>query len=475
MNAIVVVANGLHVGYLGCYGNEWVRTPALDALAAGAVVFDQCFVDCPEPLAVHRSWWTGRSAFPAALADEAAAAPAPENAVAGAAPFKDVTPLAQQFTPGPVRTALVTDNWLLHAHAPAVERLFDDVHWIRGQASDRFVGPREVTVRVDDAPDLRLPPAEHPSHEQARQRWEQYLRNRTRIHNEEDTHAARVVGAAVDWLRHDAGANSFLLWLELFDPHAPWDAPEPYRSMYAQDEDYEGVPALVDVAAGTTADDLTELELERLQRTYAGEVTLVDRWLGALFESMQESNLLEETLLLVTSGHGVAFGEHGTIGYEPRHLYEEMVHVPLFVRLPARAAGAVLARCGALVQSIDILPTLVDWFGAAELSGRCEAGGTGVQGAGLLRLANGGANGLRHFGLGGVVVQPAGAPSYCEWSIRSRQWHLLVEDPPPGLATRPRRRLYIKPEDRWDLADVADQYPDVVDRLEGELRSRVER
>ena len=68
MKALVIVANGLHLGYLGCYGNDWVATPNLDRLAAEGIVFDQHLADWPTPLALHpeqRSAGTGRYHRPA--------------------------------------------------------------------------------------------------------------------------------------------------------------------------------------------------------------------------------------------------------------------------------------------------------------------------------------------------------------------------------------------------------------------------
>jgi arylsulfatase A-like enzyme len=75
MKALVLAAPWVHLGYLGCYGSDWVRTPNLDRLAAEGVVFDQHYADCPTPTAAfanaadigpNRSWWTGRFAFPGA-------------------------------------------------------------------------------------------------------------------------------------------------------------------------------------------------------------------------------------------------------------------------------------------------------------------------------------------------------------------------------------------------------------------------
>jgi hypothetical protein len=103
---------------------------------------------------------------------------------------------------------------------------------------------------------------------------------------------ARSVRAAIDWLeRRGEGPEPFLLWLDLFSPHGPWDPPASYRDRYAAAEpdefeagdegdlieeeegeelDLEEVAVLIDVPAGAVGDVLDEAELLRLRRTYAG-------------------------------------------------------------------------------------------------------------------------------------------------------------------------------------------------------------
>src|SRR5450631_2456953 len=58
MNVIVVVCNGLHLGFLGAYGNGWIETPHLDRLAAEGVVFDHHFPENLTTIPTRRSWWT---------------------------------------------------------------------------------------------------------------------------------------------------------------------------------------------------------------------------------------------------------------------------------------------------------------------------------------------------------------------------------------------------------------------------------
>ena len=130
-----------------------------------------------------------------------------------------------------------------------------------------------------------------------RTRWEQFLRNRAvlRADREENTGVARTVKAAIDWLeRRAAKSEPFLLWLDIFSPHGPWDIPQPYRDQYVtvEPDEFEAGEEgdlveedgrrrrrdrhrgrgtrLIDVPAGAVGDVLSEAELFRLRRTYAG-------------------------------------------------------------------------------------------------------------------------------------------------------------------------------------------------------------
>jgi hypothetical protein len=70
MKVLIVVARGLHLGYIGCYGNEWVETPALDRLAADGVAFDQHYADQPDSAGAQRAWQIGCYRFPSPKPEE---------------------------------------------------------------------------------------------------------------------------------------------------------------------------------------------------------------------------------------------------------------------------------------------------------------------------------------------------------------------------------------------------------------------
>jgi arylsulfatase A-like enzyme len=476
MNVIVVVCNGLHLGFLGAYGNAWIETPNLDRLAAEGIVFDHHFPENLTTLPTRRSWWTGRYG----LAEEHL----------GWTPLRsDEVILPDLLWNKGVGTALISDVPLLREAGLGYGRGFDEVIWVRGQGYDPMVrpdDPRIQRVRLEDEPGLRLPPREDPDHDLWKSRWEQFLRNRAVLGagNEQSTGVARTVKTALAWLEgRQQQSDPFVLWLDLFSPHGPWDPPEPYRDQYvtvepdefeageegdlvedASDEgdeeiDIEEVTALIDVPAGAVGDVLSEAELFRLRRTYAGTVTLLDRWLGELFDGLRRMGRLDDTLLIFTSDQGEPLGEHGYVRRFRPWLYEELIHTPLVIRLPKGECGGI--RHQALVQTVDLLPTIVAALGLPAI----DSGQTVMHGHNLLPLIRGEATKVRDYACLGMDV--------AEFAIRTHHWHLIV--PVETDPEEPRSaELYRKPEDRWDQNDVIGQHPDVAEHLELALRRFIE-
>ena len=473
MNVIVVVCNSVHLGFLGAYGNAWIETPNLDRLAAEGIVFDHHFPENLTTLPTRRSWWTGRYGF--ADAEQGWTALRPDEPI-----------LPDLLWDKGVRTALISDVPLIREAGLGYGRGFDDVIWVRGQGYDPLVpsaDPRVRNIHLADEPGLRLPPDDDPNHDLWKARWEQFLRNRAvlRTDHEENTGVARTVRTAIDWLdRRGRQTEPFLLWLDLFSPHGPWDPPQPYRDQYAtvepdefeageegdliddvfEDEeiDIEDVPVLIDVPAGAVGDVLDEAELFRLRRTYAGTVTLVDRWLGELFEALRKMGRMDDTLVIFTSDQGEPLGEHGFVRRFRPWLYEELIHTPLIIRMPGGKFGG--RRHQALVQSVDLLPTILRRWAAHPAEHLPP-----IHGHDLLPLVRGDETKVRDYACMGMDVE--------EFAIRTHHWHLilpLVSDPEEPRSTE----LYRKPEDRWDQNNVIEQHPEVADQLELALRRFVE-
>jgi arylsulfatase A-like enzyme len=200
--------------------------------------------------------------------------------------------------------------------------------------------------------------------------------------------------AAESWLeRHYK--EPFFLYVDSWDPHEPWDAPEYYTALY--EPDYDGRQFYPTYGKWRDA-GLTEDDMKTAHATYCGEVTMVDRWVGRLLEKLDVLGLAENTIVLFTSDHGFFFGEHGyfgkaewfhdpgakvtadadvpewlpeswllTVGWSP--LYQELTRIPLFVRGPGLDPG----RRRALTTAPDLAPTILDLVGVdapAEMRGQ---------------------------------------------------------------------------------------------------------
>lgn len=466
MNVVVIACNGLHLGFLGPYGNPWIETPTLDRLATEGVVFDYHFPENLTTLPTRRGWWTGRYGFP--------------DPELGWTPLRADEPiLPDRLWDRGVRSALISDVPFLRDPKHGYGRGFDEVVWVRGSGYDPLVppgDPRAPAVRIADEPGLRLPPEDDPHYALWVGRWEQLLRNRAALDPrvEANAGASRTVAAAIDWLeRLGARPGPFLLWLDLFSPHGPWDLPEEDRDRYAaaapdefelgeegdlaadegdaEDSGLEAVRALIDVPPGAVGEVLDEAELLRLRRTYAGAVTLLDRQLGHLLGALGRTGRLDDTLVAFTADQGEPLGEHGYVRRFRPWLYEELVHTPLILRLPQAECAGV--RHQAIVQAVDLAPTILAALGLPPAED--------MHGHDLLPLVRGRRTKVRGYACMGMDVE--------EFALRTHHWHLILPvevDPDEPRAVE----LYRKPEDRWDQYDVAEQHPDVAEHLELALR-----
>ena len=120
--------------------------------------------------------------------------------------------------------------------------------------------------------------------------------------------------------------------------------------------------------AGAVGDVIDEAELLRLRRTYAGTVTLVDRWLGELFDALKRLGRMDDTLVVFTSDQGEPLGEHGYVRRFRPWLYEELIHTPLIVRMP----GGAVRRHAAPGAGADGRPAADDPLGARPAAQRAR-------------------------------------------------------------------------------------------------------
>ena len=186
-----------------------------------------------------------------------------------------------------------------------------------------------------------------------------HFRNAQYIRREErDWFSAQLFSRAARWVQHNADREFFLM-IDSFDPHEPWDPPRPYVTLY--DDSDEAVNEYPVAPYDWVKGNLTEAELKRVQAIYAGEITMVDRWVGHFLDQVATMGLMDETMIILASDHGTHNGDHGRTG-KNWVLWNEITRIPLIVWHPAWGHGT---RPGQFAQPIDYFPTVLDAMGIA--------------------------------------------------------------------------------------------------------------
>ncbi|MBI3973177.1 MAG: sulfatase [Chloroflexi bacterium] len=476
VNIIVVVNDSLRVDQLGCYQsvspnslNTRIETPNVDAFAREAALFENAYTEGLPTMPTRTSWFTGRFTFPfrgwQRLEDG------------------DVT-LAEWLWARGFASALVTDVYHLHKPGINLMRGFDHVQFIRGQESDllryRWDDPDDVS---DTAIDRHYKPRGDDSDRTWRPKNAQYLRNMALRQGEDDYTLAQTVRGGLDWLDRQVSrrrTDGLFLWLDCFDPHEPWDAPDEINRRFV-DAGYleRGGLDLIDANGGPVDGYLTSDELQHLRNRYAAEVCFMDRWLGRLFDGVRQLGLMENSLIVWISDHGHPFGDHGVIKKAPAMPYEELAHVPLLIRHPdGLGAGQ---RFQSFTQPPDLFPTVLELAGLpapAEPWGFTPAArrwdisagvakplgdGTLLHGRSLLPLLRGDESDSldprehpeRAFAYSGLHRQA--------WSVRTHEWS-YIRRMRAGQPTG-ERALFHRLDDLREQRDQAGANPDVVQDL----------
>ncbi len=283
---------------------------------------------------------------------------------------------------------------------------------------------------------------------------------------EEETFCARTAATAVRWLEENHRAAPFFLWVDLFDPHEPWDAPEYLVRRY--DPDYQGEPMLHCNYGPAT--DYSAAELANLWAHYAAEAELVDRHLGRILQKVDDLALWDDSIVVVTSDHGTSLGEHDRTGksnicdHDHRYwpIYPEVSHVPFLI------AGGDVPRgksLDMLAQPVDILPSLAD---LADVALDPPEPFEGRSFAAAVRDTRPHHRNLAVTGGYVQVGEDGGCPaeSTTPW-VTDGRWGFA----PVGASGT--SELYDLHADAFAERDVASGHGDVVRRLRGELAERL--
>jgi arylsulfatase A-like enzyme len=161
------------------------------------------------------------------------------------------------------------------------------------------------------------------------------------------------------------GPGPFFLSLNYMEAHEPYSPPPPFRDAFPGRD-----PAVYRVDIGGLRKQLaaahpapgTAAMLRHTISQYDGSIAFMDAEIQRLFEGMKQAGLYDNTLIVVTSDHGQALGEHSHVGH-PASLHQELVRVPLIVKYPARESAEAGQSVAATVSGVDVLPTILDTVG----------------------------------------------------------------------------------------------------------------
>jgi arylsulfatase A-like enzyme len=251
--------------------------------------------------------------------------------------------------------------------------------------------------------------------------------------------------------------DPWLLWVDLATTLPPWNVPADFAEHYFRDEvideeDEEDEVEAVEPLTPLPSPPLGAMDPEddtlylRIQGSYSGAVTYLDAGIAELLRSVGD-----DVLVVVTSDVGFALGEHGVVGPGLAWPAESMSQLPLILRLPGGIEAGY--RVPALTQAVDLAPTLAAAFGAAFPD---------AHGRDLASLIRGESDAIRPY-----AVSWNASDGHTGMALRTPEWSFVLPAVAPGEATP---RLYVRPDDHWEVNDVRQHHLELTDALEKTLR-----
>jgi choline-sulfatase len=273
LNLVLVTIDTLRPDHLHCYGYANIETPVLDSLAKRGVLFENAVAQTPLTPPSHASIFTGQ--YPT------------------------------------VHRVRNTGGFILQSSARPLARILQE----RGWDTAAFVSSAVLKKTFGFSNGFRVYDDHMPKPVKGNE-----------FREDPERRASDTIDRALDWLTTEPG-KPYFLWVHLYDPHLPYDAPSPLK------EKYKSVP-------------------------YDGEIAYVDQQLGRLFDTVQKKSP-DRTLIAVLSDHGESLSEHGEYTHGV-FLYDSTLRIAFIMAGPGVPAGVQLKQ---QVRSIDFLPTVLGLVG----------------------------------------------------------------------------------------------------------------
>ncbi len=277
-------------------------------------------------------------------------------------------PITRVLSHAGVTTALVTDHpHLFETGGENYHTDFDGWDYLRGHEGDLWRTHADPTWA--GAPALAARAAGwwanrvYDMHEFERG----YDRSRTFFRTEADWPGPRTMTAAARFLTEATPHHDrWFLFVDEFDPHEPFDTPEPWASRYHDgDTPDEWLIWPPYVSGGVSKGSISAAEAQQIRANYGSKLAMIDHWFGRILDAFDEQNLWADTALILCTDHGHYLGEeregHDIWGKPAVAGFEPLVHTPLMIHWPGVDGGDT---CDALTTNVDLFATVADIFDA---------------------------------------------------------------------------------------------------------------
>lgn len=372
-NMILITVDTLRADRLGCYGNTKVETPAMDSLARDGVLFSRAVAQVPLTAPSHAAILTGTYPVWNGMRDWT-----------DPGMRADVPTLAEIFKRHGYRTAAFVSAFAV------------DSRWGLNRGFDHY----DDWFSAQDYKLARRQSVERP--------------------------AADTIDRSIAWLQ-SRGTGPFFLWLHLYDPHAPYRPPEPFKSRYDR-------------------------------RPYDGEVAYTDQQLGRFLQFLKDHGLYSSGFIVLTSDHGEALGEHN----EEQHgyyIYSASVYVPLVMKFPA-GFEATHHSIPQVANTIDLAPTMVQF--CALPSSELQS----FQGYSLLTLVTKGPGAAARYGYSESLYPSSLVGASGLFGIRTERYEYI---------RAPREELYDLDQDPLEKNNLVREKTAVAQELREALQATLSR
>jgi arylsulfatase A-like enzyme len=340
-NIIWIVIDTVRVDHLSCYGYERNTTPNLDIIASEGILFDNAISAAPWTIPSHASMFTSTYTC--------------EHNMHGSRPWLD----DNFVTIAEVLSAYGYETYGFSNNALVAPRYNFNQGFKVFEAT--WGGKKKIELELQLVDQLRA---------------RRYLRRLFRSGEQttavgekvydviEDKGAKRTNETVKSWISDVSEQEKpFFVFINYMEAHSPYQPPESFAVEYLPDNvDMNTALRLrykeAQFMTGVMQYDETDFDIFRA--LYDGEISYLDFRIGELIDYLRETEILDNTILIINSDHGENFGEHGLMNHQ-FCVYDTLIHVPLIIRYPsAFEAGS---RVTEVVETVDIFPTILDIVG----------------------------------------------------------------------------------------------------------------